>query len=306
MKKVLLIYGGVSCEHDVSCQSAKSIIQNTDGKYLLDSLYITKNNEWIHKNCKVDNIIKLLQSYDIIFPITHGNNGEDGKLQGILDFFNVNYIGCDWGTSYICMDKKRTKEILGYYKIPQVPFEIYTKNKKPTIDYPVIIKPARSGSSYGINIANNYNEFKKAIKAAKKYDGEIIIEKFINSQELECAIIYDKKWIISNIGEIKSANIFYDYEAKYKSKESKCIIPADIDDAVKKEIEYYVKKIIDILNIKGLARIDFFYDKEYKKVYLNEINTLPGFTNASMYPKLLFNKGYTYQKIISTLIDNAQ
>jgi len=305
MKKVLLIYGGTSSEHDVSCISAKSIINNIDNKkYKLDCVQINQNNKWLYNNEEITNIITFLKKYDVVFPITHGTNGEDGKLQGLLDLFNIKYIGSKCGTSYICMDKERTKQILNYHKIPQVPFEIY-KHKNITIPYPVIIKPANSGSSIGIQIANNKKELKKAIKLAKKYDNKIIVEKFINAQELEVAVIKDKKLIISEVGEIVSANDFYDYEAKYKNKESKTLIPANIEENISDQIKEYAKQIVEILNIEGLARIDFFYDKDYKKIYLNEINTLPGFTEISMFPKLIMNEGFTYQEIISMLIENA-
>lgn len=304
MKKVLLIYGGTSSEHDVSCISAKSIINNIDNKYKLDCVEITQNNKWLYNNEEITNIITFLKKYDVIFPITHGTNGEDGKLQGFLDLFNIKYIGSKWGTSYICMDKERTKQILHYHKIPQVPFEIY-KDNKISIPYPVIIKPANGGSSIGIQISNNKKELKKAIKIAKKYDNKIIVEKFINAQELEVAIIKNKKLIISEVGEIISANNFYDYEAKYENKESKTLIPASIEENISNQIKEYAKQIVEILNIEGLARIDFFYDKDYKKIYLNEINTLPGFTEISMFPKLIMNEGFTYQEIISMLIENA-
>lgn len=306
MKNVLLIYGGTSSEHDVSCESAKSIIENIDyEKYNLDCVQITKNNIWLHNNEVVTNIIEFIKQYDVVFPITHGTDGEDGKLQGMLDLFNIKYVGCNWGSSYICMDKQRTKEILKFHNIPQVPFEIYRKNKKLSLDYPVIVKPANGGSSIGIKIANNKRELKEAIKEAYKYDKKIIIEKYINAQELECAILQDQKLIISDIGEIKSANTFYDYEAKYQNNESKTIIPANINNNIKKQIKEYVKEIVDILEIKNLARIDFFYDKETKNIYLNEINTLPGFTEISMYPKLIMNEGLTYKEIITKLIENA-
>jgi len=306
MKKVLLIYGGTSSEHDVSCISAKSIIDNIDyEKYQLDCVEITKSNVWLYNNEKVNNIIDFLKQYDVVFPITHGTDGEDGKLQGILDFFNIKYVGSKWGSSYICMDKQRTKEILHFHNIPQVPFEIYQENYKPTIPFPVIVKPANGGSSIGIKIANNKKELKEAIKEASKYDNKIIIEKFINAQELECAILEDKKLIVSDIGEILSANTFYDYEAKYENQDSKTIIPANINKKIKKQIQEYAKEIFEILELKGLARIDFFYDKDYQKIYLNEINTLPGFTEISMFPKLIMNEGLSYKEIITKLIENA-
>ncbi len=307
MKKVLLIYGGVSEEHNVSCNSAKAIIENIDTtKFQLDCVYITPNNEWINNNKKITNIIDFIKKFDVVFPIIHGTNGEDGKLQGMLDLFNIKYVGSKCGASYICMDKQRTKQILNYYKIPQVPYQIYQKNKKLTIPFPVIIKPANGGSSIGIKVANNKNEYQKAIKNALKYDKKVIIEKFINAQELECAVLEDKKLIISEIGEIITKDGFYDYDTKYQNNKAKTSITANIPNNIKKQIKKYTKTIFEILDLKGLARIDFFYDKDYKKVYLNEINTLPGFTSISMYPKLIMNEKISYKDLITKLIENAE
>ena len=260
MKKVLLIYGGVSPEHEVSCNSAKAIIENIDKtKFNLDYIYITKNNEWLNNNKKITNIIEFIKKYDVVFPIIHGTNGEDGKLQGMLDLFNIKYVGSKQGASYICMDKQRTKQILNYYNIPQVPYQIYQKQQRLIIPFPVIVKPANGGSSIGIKIANNKKEYQKAIKNALKYDKKVIIEKYINAQELECAVLEDKKLIISEVGEIITDNNFYDYTTKYQNNNAKTNIVANIPENIKKQIKKYAKTIFEVLELKGLARIDFFY-----------------------------------------------
>lgn len=301
MKKVVLIYGGNSSEHDVSCKSAKEIRENIDEtKYELACVYVTRNNEWTYENKEIKNIIEFLKQFDVVFNIIHGNTGEDGKIQGMLDLFNIKYIGTKCGPSYICMDKERTKQILSYYKIPQVPFQNY--QEKLIIPFPVIVKPANGGSSIGINIANNKKEYKNAIKNALKYDKKVIVEKYIKARELECAILEDKKLIVSDIGEIITDNNFYDYDTKYIKSEAKTVI-SDIPINIKKQIQKYAKTVFKILDLKGLARIDFFYDTEYNKIYLNEINTLPGFTKISMYPKLLNN--FEYKDLITKLIENA-
>lgn len=301
MKKVALVYGGNSSEHDVSCSSAKEIRENIDkNKYELTCVYVTRNNEWTYENKPIDNIIEFLRQFDVVFNIIHGNTGEDGKIQGMLDLFNIKYIGTKCGSSYICMDKERTKQILNYYKIPQVPFQNY--KDKLIIPFPVIVKPANCGSSIGINIANNKKEYRKAIKEALKYDKKVIVEKYIKARELECAVLEDKKLIISDIGEIITDNNFYDYNTKYIKNEAKIVI-SDIPINIKKQIQKYAKIVFELLELKGLARIDFFYDTEYNKIYLNEINTLPGFTKISMYPKLFNN--YEYKDLITKLIENA-
>ena len=303
MKKVLLIYGGNSPEHDVSIKSAQAIKENIDKKkYILDSIYITKNNEWLYNNNKLDNIINFINKYDIVFPIIHGINGEDGKLQGMLELFNIKYVGSDYGSSYICMDKIRTKEILSNYDIPMLPYQLYEKNIN--IDYPVIIKPSNGGSSIGISIANNKKELNKSIKEAMKYDKKILIEKYINNPiELECAVLQDKNKLIVEIGQINHNSTFYDYKTKYENDLICTNLIPDIPDEIKKELINYSKKIFNILSLKGLARIDFFYHEN--KIYLNEINTLPGFTNISMYPMLLINHGISYSSLLTKLIDNT-
>lgn len=309
MRKILILYGGNSPEHEVSKKSAKSIIDNIDSKlYDTDMVYINKNNEWFKHNdlSKIDNIIEYLKKYDVIFPVTHGANGEDGKLQGLLDLFNIDYVGSKTTASAVTMDKTLTKIILDKYGIPTVPYiiinEKYNIKDIEILDYPLIIKPANGGSSIGINKANNRKELLYSINEALKYDKKILIEKFINARELECAILDNKKLIASTVGEIIPTNEFYDFSAKYE-KPSKIIIPADIPKHLIKYIKKIAKESFKILNLKTYSRIDFLYDKDKETLYLNEINTLPGFTNISMYPKLFENEGINYKKLITLLIE---
>lgn len=306
MKKVLLIYGGNSTEYEVSIKSAEAIKSNIDtSKYILDSVLITRENEWIFDNNKIDNIINFIKNYDVVFPIIHGENGEDGKLQGMLDLFNIKYVGSKCGASYICMDKVRTKEILNQYNIPQVPYQIYNKNKEIVLEYPIIVKPSNGGSSIGISIANNKKELKNSIKKANQYDHKIILEKFLtNPIELECAVLKNGNNMITEIGEIKHQNTFYDYDTKYNNDSICTNLNPNINDKEKELIKEYAKEIFNILELDNLARIDFLYDNG--NIYLNEINTLPGFTNISMYPQLIMNKGISYKKLITILIENAK
>ena len=325
MKKVLILFGGNSFEHNVSCLSATSILENIDRtKFEVTSVVISKNNEWyLYQDSinhlitwetanikKIDNIIDFVKSFDIVFPVLHGANGEDGRLQGMLDLFNIKYVGCKTLTSALCMDKVFSKYIFNYLDIPQIPFvgvteDITLKDIIKTLDFPMIVKPANGGSSIGISKVNNKRELKKAIIEAFNYDKKVLVEKFITARELECAVIYDKGIIISSIGEIKAANEFYDYNAKYENEESYTIVPADLNTNIEEEIKNYAERAFVGVNASSLARIDFLYDEINNKVYLNEINTLPGFTTISMYPSLFINDGYTYTDIITTLIDNA-
>ena len=322
MKKILVLFGGNSYEHYISCLSAKTILENIDKKkYDITAVGISKDNTWYIYNDtldtlikdwtkgkinKIDNIIEFLKSFDKVFPIIHGNPLENGNLQGLFNLFNIKYVGTDLLGSIISYDKDLTKIICEKNNIPQVPYITITDNKplkKIDIDYPVIIKPAKCGSSIGINIANNIKEVNKYIKEAFKYDNKVIIEKFIKSRELECAVLYDKKLKVSTVGEIKSVNTFYDYDAKYVS-DSELIIPAKISKELQKQIQDLSLKIFNILELKDLSRIDFLYDYNNDKLYFNEVNTMPGFTSISMYPLLFKEKGISIQELITKLIEN--
>ena len=323
-KKVAILFGGNTKEYLISCKSAKSILNNIDkDKYIIFPIGISKDNIWYlyednydvlenwidYKKTKIDNIISFLKNIDIVFPIIHGDICEDGKLQGLFDLFNIKYVGCDSLTNGVCYDKEYTKIILSKYNIPNAEYKvIHNKKEKIKLDfnYPVIVKPATSGSSIGIDIANNKKELSKCIDNAFEYSNKVIIEKFIKARELECAIILkNNKLIISTIGEIKYNSTFYDYNAKYVN-DSQLIIPAKIDKDIINEIKKYIKIIVKVLNIKGLSRIDFLYDEVNNKVYLIEINTMPGFTDISMYPKLFSYDKIDYKDLISLLIDNVE
>lgn len=319
LKKVLILFGGNSYEHEISCKSVNFIINNIDTtKFNYKLVGIDYNNEWYEvdnekeinkewKNnavIKIDNIIEYCKEFDIIFPMIHGNTCEDGKLQSLFELYNIKYVGCNSYSSIICYDKLLTKIFLEKYSIPQVPYIIYNDSLNlKNIEYPVIVKPCKCGSSIGINIANNKRELKKYLKIAKKYDNNILIEKYIkNNRELECAVLEDKKkLIISDIGEIINNGNWYDYDSKYVSKIDTVI--SDIDTNIKNDIKNYSKNIFNILGCNGLSRIDFLYDLDNKKLYFNEINTMPGFTEISMYPKLINNERISFKEIITKLLD---
>lgn len=319
MKKVLILFGGNSYEHEISCKSVNFIIDNIDiSKFKYKLVGIDYNNEWYEvdnekeinkewKNnavIKIDNIIEYCKEFDIIFPMIHGNTCEDGKLQSLFELYNIKYVGCNSYSSIICYDKLLTKIFLEKYSIPQVPYIIYNDSLNlKNIEYPVIVKPCKCGSSIGINVAYNKKELKKYLKIAKKYDNNILIEKYIkNNRELECAVLEDKnKLIISDIGEIINNGNWYDYDSKYVNKIDTVI--SDIDVNIKNDIKNYSKNIFNILGCNGLSRIDFLYDLDNKKLYFSEINTMPGFTEISMYPKLINNEGISFKEIITKLLD---
>ena len=318
MKNVLILFGGNSFEHVISCKSVNFIINNIDTKKFKFKLVgIDYNNEWYEINKfneidenwknndinKIKNIIEYVKKFDIVLPMIHGNTCEDGKLQSMFELFNIKYVGCNSYSSIICYDKLLTKLILEKYSIPQVPYIVYNNDTNlDTVEYPVIVKPCKCGSSIGINVAYNKKQLKKNIKKALKYDSIIVIEKFIkNNRELECAILEDKKkLIISNIGEIINNGSWYDFDSKYISQNDTVI--SNIDNKIKEEIKIYSKKIFNILGCKGLCRIDFLYDLDNKMLYFNAINTIPGVTEISMYPKLINNLGIDFKEIITKLL----
>lgn len=328
IKKVLILFGGNSTEHYISCISAKGIYKNIDKRlydvkmigidfngdwYLFnDDLSYLENRNWKEsKITKIDNIPNYLKNFDVIFPITHGAVGEDGKLQGMLDLFDIKYVGCNTLSSAICMDKGIFKIYVDGLGLKQVPYLIIHGDYKikdiiKKLGFPLIIKPANGGSSIGINKADNRKELIKAIKDAKKYDNKIVIEKFIKARELEVAVLQNRKELIcSSPGEINSANEFYDYDAKYADEKSYTTIPDDLSDEVTHKLKEYAMGLFTNLGLKGYARIDFFYDDETGEIYINEINTIPGFTSISMYPNLMENEGISYTDLITLLINNA-
>lgn len=327
MKKVLIIFGGNSSEHFISCKSAKSIIENIDKKLFNyevvgidfdgtwykfnDDLSYLENGNWLNSNIfEVDNIINYIKGFDVVFPITHGNFGEDGKLQGMLELFDIPFVGCNTSSSVIGFDKAFSKLVFADLGIPQVPYVVINDKYKINdvinkLQFPMIVKPANGGSSIGISKVNNKKELVKAIKVAQKYDKKLVVEKFIKARELECAVLGEKYLICSKLGEIKAANEFYDYDAKYLNSDSITSICDDLPLCIVDKIRDYAIKVFIGMNCKNYSRIDFFYDENDGSIYINEINTIPGFTNISMYPKLMNSENISYTDLISILINNA-
>ena len=348
--KLCVILGGMSTEHDVSIISGTSIIQNLDKeKYQINVIYIDKNGEWFEyikpvkeinlikigekidkdKSIFIDNKIKFLKKFDVVFPILHGKYGEDGTIQGLLELLNIKYVGCKVLSSSICMDKIYSKIIIEKANIPQAKY-IYVRkieNEYKYIDsnfdekklklneigkiieeklgFPVFVKPSNSGSSVGIKKAKNINELQEAIEYASNYDEKILIEEEIIGREVECAVLGNNEVKASCVGEIISAENFYTYDAKYKNNESKTIIPANISKEKEEEIKALAKKAFKAVDATGLSRVDFFIRNNDNKVILNEINTMPGFTEISMYPKLWEQSGIKYSKLLDELIKLA-
>lgn len=309
MEKITVIYGGKSFEHDISIRSYKSFVENINKKYQLSTIYVDKDGLWYENNKLMNNVVDFLKEQDVIFPLIHGNIGEDGKLQGLFETFDIKYVGSNTISSALAMDKAFCKIILDKYNIKQVPYVILNKKTKikeitSKLNYPVIVKPANGGSSIGISIANNARELVKALSSAFKYDKKVVVEKFVKARELEVGVIENNGIICSSIGEIKSQG-FYDFDSKY-IKDTEVIVNADLKKETKLKIKEYAREIFKILECSGFARVDFLYDEINEELYFNEINTIPGFTDISMFPKLFINDGYSYSEIIDILIKNAK
>jgi len=247
---------------------------------------------------------------DVIFPVLHGTYGEDGTLQGLLEMANVPYVGCGVLGAALGMDKEKMKIVFQAIGLPGVDYLVYRRNEwerspetimdaiEQRLVYPCFVKPVNLGSSVGINKAHDRVELEHAINVAAEYDRKIIIEQGINCRELECAVLGNDEPIVSVVGEVIASNEFYDYNAKYLDDKSQVIIPAEIAQATAEEVRRQAVKAFLALDLSGLARVDFFLENETGRVYINEVNTLPGFTQISMYPKLWEASGLPYSQLL--------
>ena len=281
------------------------------------------------KKEKIENIIKYLKDLDVMFPVLHGLYGEDGTIQGLFELLKKPYVGCGILASSVGMDKVYTKVVFKKAGLNQANYEYIRKfedkyiyvdkqfNEKilgleetvkeisKNLNFPMFIKPSNSGSSVGINKAKNEKELEEYLKYAAKFDNKVLIEEGIEGREVECAVLGNEEVIASCVGEIKPAEEFYSYDAKYKNEESKTEIPANIPEDISNEIRKQAIKAFKAIDGKGLSRVDFFVEKNTNKIYINEINTLPGFTSISMYPKLFEESGITYKELLNKLIELA-
>ena len=330
MIKLGIVYGGVSTEHDISVMSAKSVIENLDKeKYEIHEIYINKYGKWYEviddEKEEIYNLIWTLKKLDVVFPVLHGLGGEDGTIQGMLEMLQVPYVGCKVLASSVGMDKVYAKIIFEKAGIPEAPY-VYIKKKEngyiivnenfeeeefkvesitKKLNYPMFVKPSNSGSSVGVKKATNNEELKMAIENAGQYDNKILIEQGINAREVECAILDGTEVRASTVGEIISAEEFYSFDAKYNIPNSQTIIPAKIEKKLIEEIQKNAIKAFKSIDGRGLARVDFFIEEGTNNIYINEINTMPGFTKISMYPKLFESDKISYSELLDILINYA-
>ena len=254
---------------------------------------------------------------DVIFPVLHGTYGEDGTLQGLLEMADVAYVGCGVLGAALGMDKEKMKMVFSSVGLPVGPYLVYRRNQwerdpiaimdtiERELGYPNFVKPVNLGSSVGISKAHDRGELEHAINIAAEYDRKIIIERGIRCREMECAVLGNDEPIASVVGEIIPSNEFYDYNAKYIDNKSRIVIPADLPQEIAEEVRKEAVKAFLALDLSGLARVDFFLEEDTNKVYINEVNTLPGFTEISMYPKLWAASGIGYTELLERLIELA-
>lgn len=337
--KVACLFGGCSSEYDVSLVSATSVIRNIDTeKYDVIMIGITKEgdfylyngdiyniqrNNWLNdKNCKkitfsnnrsdhgfivleTNEIVKI----DIAFPILHGKNGEDGRLQGLFELAGIPIVGCGMTSSAICMDKFIAHKLVESSGIAVPKSYLFTKydtkekiiENIKNLDYPIFIKPLRAGSSFGITKVVNESQIKESIDYAFSYDDSIIIEEGIDGFEVGCAILGNNELIIGEVDEIQLQDGFFDYEEKYNLKTSKIILPAELSKKERERVKNLAIKIYRVLGCKVFSRVDMFYTKDNKIVF-NEVNTIPGCTSHSRYPSMLKEIGYDFKYVIDKWI----
>ena len=352
MKKlsVCVLFGGMSPEHEVSLRSAESVLNNLNPeKYNVIPVGITKDGDWIlfagsdysmlssgeWKNFPGNRQVAIspvrgqgLLSFegdcvvreriDVVFPVLHGENGEDGAMQGLLQLAGIPYVGPHVSASAVSMDKTLTKLVMDNVGIPQAAWQLVRNSElnahmdaiiaklEQKFAYPMFVKPAGTGSSVGVSKAADRNALEAALRAAGSYDEKILVEEFIHGREVEVAVMGNNSPVASVCGEIDSGAEFYDYEAKYITDTSTAYIPARIPEEVEEQVRELAVKAYSALGCQGLSRVDFFVTFEDNRVVFNEINTLPGFTSISMYPKLFAASGIPYDQLVDELLRLAQ
>ena len=349
MLKVGVVFGGKSSEHSISIMSGCSIVKNLNRlKYEVIPIFIDKEGNWYEVlddirnlpnyklgeepiNLKsIENIIEYLKKLDCVFPVLRGKGGDDGSIQGLLNFVDIPYVGCDILASSIAMDKVYMKTVLAEAGIMQTKYISAKKTKNgflivdnqfkekevstdelleivyDKLKYPVFVKPANSGASIGINKATTSSELKKSIETAFFYDSKIILEKEIKGREIEIALLGNEDILTSYPGEVDVKDEFYNYNSKYQNPTTKKMVPlnmlgSNLDD----ELREIAIKVYKTIGAKGLARVDFFVEENTNVVYVNEINTMPDITEDSMYIKLFSAIGIEYTDVLDRLIKYA-
>ena len=348
MKKqnVCVLFGGISPEHEVSLRSAEFVLSNLDPeKYNIFPVGITKKGDWIlfggkdysqlptgaweqdpaNRRAAISPVrgqgllsfegdCVVREWIDVVFPVLHGENGEDGAMQGLLQLSGIPFVGPGVASSAVAMDKTFTKLVADSEGVLQAAWllakRIDIQTRMDTVldkieerfAYPVFIKPAGTGSSVGVSKASDRAQAMAALELAAKFDSKVLVEEFIDGCEVEVAVMGNDTPVASICGEIDSGAEFYDYDAKYLTDTSVAYIPARISDEIAEQTRQNAIKIYSAMGCKGLSRVDFFVTRADHRIVFNEINTLPGFTSISMYPKLFCASGFTPGELVDELI----
>ena len=341
-KSIAIIFGGNSTEYEVSLQSAHSVFDNIDSeKFDIIPIGITRSGEWFHYTGSMDNLLnntwfedssKLFpivvsqnrsvkgflefsgDSYktvklDLVLPVLHGKNGEDGTLQGLFELAGIPIIGCNTLSSALCMDKDRAHKLanLAGVAVPKsVTFKEHEKDSavaeiNSSLSYPLFVKPVRAGSSFGITKVSQKSELNEAIRLAFEHDSEVIVEENIDGFEVGCAVLGIDELITGRVDEIEISGGFFDFEEKYTLKTSNIYMPARIDAKDEKRIQETAKIIYKALGCTGFARVDMFFTPSGEIVF-NEVNTIPGFTSHSRYPNMMKGIGLSFAQMLDKLI----
>lgn len=340
--KIAILYGGNSSEYEVSLQSAYSVLEHMDAmKYEVVPIGITKEGEWFHFTGNIDKIkentwsqdtddlysvavsqnptqkgfLKLkeasydLLEVDLVFPILHGKNGEDGTLQGIFAMAKIPMIGCDTLSSALCMDKERAHQLVqgnGVIVPKSVSFFSYELEEavnqiKNTLTFPLFVKPICAGSSFGITKIKEEDELISAIQYAFEYDNKVTVEEAIDGFEVGCAVLGIEDLTVGRVDEIELSGGFFDFTEKYTLKSSKIYMPARIDRICEQKIQQTAKRIYRVLGCTGFARVDMFLTPSGEIVF-NEVNTIPGFTSHSRFPNMMKGIGLSFEEMLDKLI----
>ena len=346
---VCVLFGGISPEHEVSLRSAESVLNNMDPeKYNIFPVGITKEGAWLlyggtdysllptgqwledplNRPAAISPVrgqgllsfegeTVVREQIDVVFPVLHGENGEDGAIQGLLQLAGIPYVGPHISASAVAMDKTLTKLVADNAGITQAKWLLVRNSElqhrmddiltavEEKFSYPVFVKPAGTGSSVGVSKAASREELKDALLSAGVYDEKILVEEFIDGHEVEVAVMGNDSPVASEVGEIDSGAEFYDYDAKYVTDTSVAYIPARIPAEIAEELREQAVKVYSAIGCRGLSRVDFFVTYADNRVVFNEINTIPGFTSISMYPKLFVASGIPYNELIDKLLQLA-
>ena len=308
--RVAILYGGRSGEHEISIRSAKAIMERMDpAKYEKIEYFIGQDGKWNPRPITPEP--GAHPEIDVVFPVLHGTFGEDGTIQGLLELADLPYVGAGVLASSVAMDKEVTKRVCMERMLPVVDY-VTIQREKPELDgiskrlpFPLFVKPANLGSSVGISKVRNCEELEAAVRLAAQYDRRIIVERGIAGRELECAVLGNEAPIASLPCEILPSRDFYDYEDKYLLDRAQTKVPADLPAETTDQLRRLAVEGYRAVQCEGMARVDFLLETATGKLYLNEINTIPGFTSISMYPKMWAHSGIAFSALLDRLIELA-